>query len=142
MPIPAPDLTRTFPRSPSERLGGLAHLPRMIDKARADRAGALGEYSYPCPMDRRALDFLGLDAGQFQETAVTHDDAALLEWLESHAVPRSKPEKDAFSAEILALAPDTPEKLAHFKEALEAAAPGRTDITTWAQLIDADEGRI
>jgi hypothetical protein len=37
-----PDLTKTFPRSPNEKMAGLVHLPRMLDKARAKEKGLLG----------------------------------------------------------------------------------------------------
>ena len=36
-----PDLTQHPPRSPRVRLGGFAHLPRLLDKARAFAAGRL-----------------------------------------------------------------------------------------------------
>jgi len=47
----SPDLTQSPPRSPRVRLGGFAHLPRLIDKARATLAGTNGEYNYDCGMD-------------------------------------------------------------------------------------------
>ena len=56
------DLTQHPPRSPRVRLGGLVILPRMIDKARATKAGKNGEYNYGCSLDRNVLDFLGIEA--------------------------------------------------------------------------------
>lgn len=51
-----------------DTLAGYAWLPRMIDKARASRAGTLGQYfRYPCPIDQEALAGLGLDSEQFAE---------------------------------------------------------------------------
>jgi hypothetical protein len=47
--ISAPDLTKRPPRSPRQRLGGYALLPRMLDKGRAEIAGTRGEYHYNCP---------------------------------------------------------------------------------------------
>ena len=44
--IPCLDLTKTFPRSPREKIAGLAHLPRMIDKARALENGSITEYDH------------------------------------------------------------------------------------------------
>lgn len=41
-----PDLTQHPPRSPRVRLGGFAHLPRLLDKARAVAAGTNGESCY------------------------------------------------------------------------------------------------
>jgi hypothetical protein len=65
--ISAPDLTKRPPRSPRQRLGGYALLPRMLDKGRAEIAGTSGEYHYNCPLDQRILNFLGLDPGALRE---------------------------------------------------------------------------
>lgn len=75
----APDLTITAPRRMDATLNGYVWLPRMIDKARAARAGTLGGYLYPCPIDRTCLAGLGLDAETFADIAsdLTDDDAIL-----------------------------------------------------------------
>ena len=52
------DLNVSVPRSSKETMAGLAHLPRMIDKARAYRSNTIGEYIYPCPLDWRILKLL------------------------------------------------------------------------------------
>ena len=36
-------------------------LPRMIDKARAYNSKTLGEYIFPCPLDKIILEFLNTD---------------------------------------------------------------------------------
>jgi Domain of unknown function (DUF5069) len=59
--LAAPDLTQRPPRSPRQRLGGYALLPRMLDKGRATLAGTNGEYHYACPNDQRFLEFAGVD---------------------------------------------------------------------------------
>lgn len=66
----AKNVAEEDPAPMDDTLGGYPWLPRMIDKARAARAGSLGPYfRYPCPMDRRALDILGLTYTAFQEIA-------------------------------------------------------------------------
>jgi len=64
-------------------LDGYAWLPRMIDKARAKRAGTLGTAVHPCPVDRRCLALLGIDAGTFGAIVARagDDDAAVLDGL-------------------------------------------------------------
>ena len=42
----AKNLSRQPPRSPRQRLGGYAIMPRMIDKGRATIAGTAGEYHF------------------------------------------------------------------------------------------------
>lgn len=69
-PAPTKDLTREEPRPMDATLDGYPWLPRMLDKARAARAGTLGTYyRYPCPIDRHCLDRLGIDADTFADVA-------------------------------------------------------------------------
>ena len=47
----AKDLTKEYPRSPRETLGGYVILARCIDKCRAFLLGQNGEYNYyPCSL--------------------------------------------------------------------------------------------
>ncbi len=55
-----PDLTKFPPRSLRVRLGGYAHLPRLLDKARAHLHGKAGEYHYNCPLDQHFFAFTGI----------------------------------------------------------------------------------
>ena len=64
----AKDLTVEEPRPMDSTLAGSPCLPRMIDKARAAKAGTLGAYfKYPCPIDRECLNRLGVDSDAFSE---------------------------------------------------------------------------
>jgi Domain of unknown function (DUF5069) len=71
-------------------LDGYAWLPRMIDKARAARAGTIGDFIYPCPIDRACLTGLRLDAATFADVAsgLARDDAILAE-LRRLGMPRA-----------------------------------------------------
>ena len=76
----AKDLSIEEPRSMAALLDGYPWLPRMIDKARAARAGSLGaHYRYPCPIDVACLRLLRLSSDAFADLAVasTTDDAVL-----------------------------------------------------------------
>jgi len=59
------DLTREFPRPGWEKLGGYPWLPRAIDKCRAASAGKLGDYIFPCPVDRELFSELNVTAAEF-----------------------------------------------------------------------------
>ena len=87
-------------------LDGYAWLPRMIDKARHHRAGTLGDYVHPCPVDRRCLGLLGIDAEQFWVVIAEHDDdAGVLEGLRALGVPSAEDawfNAPAFEAELTA----------------------------------------
>ena len=136
------NLTLESPRSPREQMAGLAHLPRMIDKARAARQNTLGEYIYPCPMDNIMLEFLKVDPDTFQNQACNSTDEEISTWigLQSRNVPSK--DKEAANHKILNAQPDSPEKLKSFHELRDRIDPSRTDITTWADLIDLEEGRL
>jgi hypothetical protein len=59
------NLNETFPRSPRDKMNGLVFLPRMIDKARAFKQNSLGEYIFPCPLDKKILEFLKIDVEEW-----------------------------------------------------------------------------
>lgn len=146
MTVAAPDLEKTAPRSPRERMLGVAHLPRMLDKARAATAGTLGEYIYPCPMDRSLLAFLDLEPEPVRQAARTRGDEEMAAWVREHAADRTKEEKDAFSGELLSSEPGNEEQRAYFREQVADVMRRRPTldpaaIRSWADLLDADEGR-
>jgi hypothetical protein len=139
-----PDLTREAPRSPREHMGGIAHLPRMLDKARARAAGRLGEYIYPCPLDRRVLAFLELEAEDFAEAAIALSDDEMQGWVEAHAAARDEAARKDFSQALLTDGPADDEGRAEFARQVAALGPrgqGARAPRSWADLIDREEGR-
>ena len=141
MKIKALDLTKEYPRSPRENLGGYVHLARMIDKARAKAAGTLGEYIYPCPLDQLLLEFLNITGDAFYETVKERDDREILDWLKKNAENRSPDDVNNWNQAFLNRKPQTEEGMRHFLEIRNKVAPHRTDITTWVDLLDLEEGR-
>jgi hypothetical protein len=141
MSVQTPDLTRTFPRSPKEKMGGVAHLARMADKARAKSAGTLGEYIYPCPLDKLLLEFLGVDDGAFFDAARSNDDEAVLRWIVQNAKPKSPEEIEAWNRGFLSRRPEREDSQKRFLEIRSRVAPERTDVTAWTDLLDLEEGR-
>lgn len=136
------DLTREFPRSPRERLGGYVHLPRMIDKARAKAAGTLGEYIYPCPLDLALLDHLGVRAEDFYQMAAGEEDSGVLSWLRRKIPLRDHRQIENWNEQFLNRRPADEEGMRHFLEVRNRIAPAREDVTTWVALIDLEEGRL
>ena len=89
--IAAPDLRIHEPRPMDETLDGYAWLPRLIDKARASRAGTLGDLVHPCPVDKKCLSLLGVDAKTFGDIASEHcDDEAILAELHRRGIPSAE----------------------------------------------------
>jgi hypothetical protein len=127
------DLRKDFPRSMRATAGGYAHLARMIDKCRAVLAGTQGEYIYPCPLDRRLLDFVGITSDQFTAAVRSHQsDEGVVAWFREVATPRSTGELEEWNKTLLA------ERFRHDRDAVDSS---RTDIAAWADLQDLEEGR-
>ena len=136
------DLRKGCPRSPRETLAGYVHLPRMLDKCRAKLAGTIGEYIYPCPMDQRLLDFARVTADQLTEAVRTHpDDDAVAAWFQTASKAHHPAELEAWNRQLLTRGPDTDEKWAYFRSVRDRIDPTRSDITSWADLLDLEEGR-
>ena len=136
------DLTQEFPRGPREKMAGLVHIPRMIDKARAARQNTLGDYLYPCPMDKIMLEFLKVDSDTFQEKACNASEEDLSTWITLQCQNQSSEDKQAANLKILKSQPDNPEKWETFHKIRDELDSSRTDITTWVDLIDLEEGRL
>lgn len=136
------DLRTGFPRSMRVRLEGHVHLARMIDKCRAVLEGTEGEYVYPCPLDDRLMEFAGLTADQFTEAVKSNrTDAAMAQWFRKHAMPHTPAELEAWNHMMLNRGPSTPEKQISFNKSRDAIDPSRSDLTSWADLQDLEEGR-
>jgi hypothetical protein len=142
LPVNGLDLTKEFPSSPKEVTGGYVHLSRMRDKARAKAAGTLGEYHYPCPLDKALLAFLNITPEAFIDAAEKKNNNDLLHWVKEHAAPKSPEEIKKWNALFLSGKPDSPDKLAYFIDLRNKVNPKRTDVETWVDLLDLEEGRL
>lgn len=137
------DLTRDMPRSPYASLGGIVFLPRAIDKARAEAAGALGEYVSRRGFSTEMLEFLGLDIDAFHAAvAANATDDEVLAWVQANMAERSTDEIAAWNAMMMTRGPATPELEAWYREFLENIGQGhRTDLSRHFDRLDLDEGR-
>ena len=135
------NLYKEVPRSSKEIMAGLAHLPRMIDKARAFRNGKLGEYIYPCPLDQRVLIFLKTSPEDFLDLAEVYDDEQMAEWALEASRSRNQLERDIVNRKILNGKPDA-ESMLDFIKQRNRIDPDRTDVITWVDLNDLKEGHI
>jgi hypothetical protein len=135
------DLSRAFPRSPKQEMAGLVHLPRMIDKSRAYKENKLADYIFPCPLDKIILSFLRIDAEVFANMTIEKKDDEINEWAKK--ITNSKPQiaLDLTNNQILERRPDSKDRLEFFNDLRNKIDPSRTDINTWAELIDLEEGR-
>ena len=135
------DLSKAFPRSPKQEMAGLVHLPRMIDKSRAYKANKLADYIFPCPLDKIILSFLRVDAEVFADMTIVKKDDEINEWVKEQIESKSKSDLDFINKQILDRRPDSKDRFEYFNELRNKIDSSRTDINTWAELIDLEEGR-
>ena len=134
------DLTQTYPRSPKETLVGLVHIPRMIDKARAFNQNFLGEYIFPCPLDKMILEFLKIESEEFSQRVESEENLA--SWIFQKIAVRNEKEIQSLNHKILGKKPDTDEKQKNFIKLRDQIDCDRKDVETWVDLIDLEEGRL
>lgn len=128
------DLNRRPPRSPYDRsIGGLCALARLIDKGRAHHAGLLGSYWYgeDSGIDRRVLDFLGLDAAAFTAALQEHDtDTAFVTWLGGR-LDRSDADKEDYNRTMHTAGPANEQERVFLRREVDKLDPSRKDIQSW-----------
>lgn len=141
MSLTEPDLTLHPPRSPRVRLGGFVLLPCMLDKGRAELAGANGEYHYNCPLDQRFLEFVGIDAEALKtQLAEGKGDRETLQWVMDNSSTRPTVlEIAAWSRMQEERVPGDLESREFFNELHKGADPLREDVQTWFDLLDLDD---
>lgn len=135
------DLTKNYPRSVHERTLGVVQLARTIDKGKAKAYGNIGEYNYDCPMDIAVFEFLGLDGDEL--VAVIKNaktDAEIEAYLKPFVEKKSPGEIERWNHEWVTRKPQG-ESQNFFLNLRNEIAPDRTDVTSWADLLDLDEKR-
>jgi hypothetical protein len=135
----APDLTQHPPRSVRVRLGGFVHLPRLLDKARAEVAGKNGTYKYNCPLDNHFFLFSGIDhAALLAEIKQGGSDTQMLAWVRENT-KRLPGEIHAWSTWLEQHGPGGTGGHEWMAEAIKISAGDRDDIRTFADLLDLDD---
>jgi hypothetical protein len=135
------DLTKTAPRSVSAMMLGIVQLARTIDKAKAVAHGHVGEYLYDCPMDHGLFEYLGMDPTEFLNVVSGAKDYAEIEdYARTFVAKKDASSIEAFNEKWLSAAP-TGEALKEFQDLRTRIAPNRSDVTSWPDLLDLEEGR-
>jgi gluconokinase len=136
---------REFPvRSPAEKIGGLVHFGRMLDKIRLHARGELPEDYQPNlgkGFDAKCCAFLHLNYGEVAERARQGaTDAEMLEWAFTVGRRPSDVEITMWNEFMRKFGwrDHAAEMLVRRKH--EAGMEDRAEIETMFQFIDADEG--
>ena len=135
------DLYSEVPRSSRESFAGVVHLPRMTDKARAFKNETLGEYIYPCPLDRLVLKYLKIDAESFASLAKDNDDKIIERFAEDLNGMRTQVDREKLKEQVLDRKPSL-EDMHWFVKQRDHIESGRTDVVTYVDLNDLEEGHI
>ena len=144
-------ISQHLPRSPRALLGGIAHLGRFIDKIRLRNAGLIQDYNYiTVGFDKSLADFLAIDAKAFEQRVLAGGtDEELLAWVKVNGRKPSDQETAQWSQELLASGPKDEAARRRFQGRLEDIAAKRDvsvsslpSVTTWADVIELDEGRL
>ncbi len=137
--LSAPDLTAHPPRSVRVRLGGYAHLARLLDKARAELAGKAGEYHYNCPLDQRFFAFTGISPEEMlAEIKTGKTDVQILEWVNAKA-KKLPHEIVLWSAWLEQNGPGGAPGHEWVASVLKGHNSARDDIRSFADLLDLDD---
>jgi len=136
----------TFPVSPRVEVNGIPYLARMCDKIRSHAKGELHADYHPNlggGYDKWACEFLNVEYSDLA-TKVNEglNDEAVLEWAVSTGGKRTEQEKDWWISYMQnrGFQDDLADILNQRKE--ESGYADRTDIHSFFDYIDADEGRI
>jgi hypothetical protein len=143
--------SQQYPRSPKVLLGGIAHLARFIDKIRMRHAGLIQDYNYiTVGFDKYLIDFLQIEPQAFVERVLAGDaDEELLGWIRRHGRQLTEAEIRGWSEALVARAPMDDAARQRFQGRLDEIARKRgvpverlPRVTTWADVIEVDEGRL
>jgi hypothetical protein len=136
------DLTKGFPRSGYDTVGGIVMLPRAIDKMRAYLAGTPGEYIAHKGFSADVFELFGTDAATFEEIVRTHDtDEGVLAALMTIKHPTAEAIA-TYNLEMTTYPSNDPAAVERMHGRMAAAGRGhRTDIVTSFDSWDLEEGR-
>lgn len=140
-----------YPRSPKLKLGGIAHLPRLIDKIRLRHDGQIQDYNYlTTGFDKHLLDFLGIAGVDLEKRVLDGGrDEDVLAWVRAQGRPLTEAEIRQWSLGLLRAAPKDDATRQRFQARLKEVAAKRglavealPAVTTWVEMIELDEGRL
>lgn len=142
---------QTYPRSPKALLGGIAHLGRFIDKIRLRNEGKIRDYNYiTVGFDKYLVDFLQIDPKAFEQRVLAGGtDEELLAWVRANSRKPSDQEISEWCQGLLSSGPKDDAARQRFQGRLQEVATKRAvavsslpSVSTWADVIEIDEGRL
>jgi len=135
-----------YPKSPSEKVGGIVYFGRMTEKIRLMAAGELHpdlHANLGKGFDERCVDFLGVKYEDLRNKVLEGlDDGQALEWCFENGKRPTESEIEVWDSFMSKRGwnDDVSEILVRRKK--ESGFESRDDIQTMFNYIDADEGRL
>jgi hypothetical protein len=142
----AKDLSREYPRSPRDMLGGYVILARCLDKCRSELVGIEGEYSYwPCALCSELEPFTGIDHDDLRDfvaTGATDDEIAA--WTQENSKVKDPTEIVRWNNQMREKRfSDLSEQLQVKLEGyIQEHLPPNKPLYVWFDLYDIEEERI
>lgn len=141
----APDLTKSFPRSPHDKIGGYVVAARTLDKCRAALNGSNGEYHFDCPLDNFFFSFAGITADAFKafvETGASDDEVG--KWIRSNGKQQDEIDIIKWNNEMrYKRISEMPDPLQEFLEGyIPEFIPANKRVNYWFDVYDIEEKRI
>lgn len=142
----AKDLTKTYPRSPRELLGGYVIAARCADKCRAFLLGLNGDYNYwPCSLASLLFSFTGITPEQFKEvvaSGVTDDELAA--WLTAHSKVDDRQAIIQWNNQMrdMRLSEMTPQVQAYMEDYIPQHVPSHRPVYVYFDVYDLEEKRL
>lgn len=138
-------MSETFPRSPYDRVGGLVHLPRLLDKIRLRLRGELPPDYYANLGKGFDLRFCELFEVAYEDLVARveagDDDAQVLAWCEQNGRRPSEAQIHMWN-EYLRKCGWNDEYTPRLRSRLEGLGMSdRVDVQTMFDLLEVDEGR-
>ena len=69
-------------------------------------------------------------------------DDEINDWAKEQTKSKSQSDLNCINKQILERKPDSEDRLDYFNDIRNKIDPSRTDVDTWADLIDLEEGRL
>ena len=132
-------------------LGGLAHLPRLIDKIRLRHRGEIQDYNYlTVGFDKFLLDLLQIKGSELEARVLQGGtDEDVFAWIQARTRQLSDEDIREWNERILRGGPKDDTGRQRFQDRLAGIAAKRgvpvsslPTITTWSDVIELDEDRL
>lgn len=139
------DLTKAYPRSPRETLGGYVIAARTLDRCRALLNDTLGEYKYNSGMDEQLFGFTGIDPEAFKSFVATGaSDEEVAEWIQQHSTVKERLDIVKWNNQMRYRTPkETPDMFQeYFEDYIEKYVPKHRPVYHIFDIFDLEEGRL